>query len=200
MSAPKAARRSPCWIQDAAAGRGLSPDGQYFALSQGSQICVLRRDGSEDRVPFTFDFVSTYSEWTYSPKSSGGTISARFYTVIPASAALENPGQPSRYYYIPLTGSAAQLAEFVAVPVWESFARIAPNGASVAYVRQEGASQSVHVMDMSTADRTLQTDGRLRILNWNPDSRHVVVYNPDAAADVFAQAVGRAAAPYNDSF
>lgn len=193
---------TPVTVLDSGRGGGawtFSPDGQYFALSQGNQIRVLRRDGSEDRVLFTFDFVSTYSEWTYYPEIVWRNDSAGFYTVIPAPAALENPSQPSRCYYVPLTGSAAQLAEFVTVPVWESFARIAPNGASVAYVRQEGASQSVHVIDMSTADRTLQTDGRLYIENWNPDSRHVVLYNPDASADVYAQAVGEPPIPLNDS-
>lgn len=193
---------APAIVLDPGRGGGVwtfSPDGQYFALSQGNQIRVLRRDGSEDRVVLTFDFVSTYSEWIYYPEVVWRDDSAGFYTVIPAPAALENPSQPSRYYYVPLTGSAAQLAEFVAVPVWESFARIAPNGASVAYVRQEGSSQSVHVIDMSTADRTLQTDGRLYIENWNPDSRHVVFYNPDAAADVYAQAADEPPLPLNDS-
>lgn len=193
---------APLTVLDPGRGGGawtFSPDGQYFALSQGNQIRVLRRDGSEDRVVFTFDFISTYSEWTYYPEIVWRNDSAGFYTVIPAAAALENPSQPNRYYYVPLTGSAAQLAEFVTVPVWESFARIAPNGASVAYVRQEGSSQSVHVIDMSTADRTLQTDGRLYIENWNPDSRHVVLYNPDASADVYAQSVGEPPLPLNDS-
>ncbi len=187
-----------------AAGQGdgqwtFSPDGRFFALAQGNQIRVLNRDGSGDRVLFTFPFVSTYSEWTYYPQVVWRNDLAGFYTVIPASAALENPSQPTRYYYVPLTeGSPAQLAEFVTVPVWESFPHIAPNGLSVAYVRPDGSSQSLHIIDLSTADRTIQTDSRLFILNWNPNSRHVVLYNPNTAADVYLQAFGEAPLPLND--
>ncbi len=187
-----------------AAGQGegqwtFSPDGRLFALAQGNQIRVLNRDGSGDRVVFTFEFVSTYSEWTYYPQVVWREDSAGFYTVIPASAALESPSQPTRYYYVPLTeGSPAQLAEFVAVPVWESFALMAPNGLSVAYVRPDGSSQSVHVIDLSTADRAIQTDSRLSIVNWNPDAQHVVIYNPNTPADVYAQAFGEPPLPLND--
>lgn len=187
-----------------AAGQGdgqwtFSPDGRFFALAQGNQIRVLNRDGSGDRVVFTFPFVSTYSEWTYYPQVVWRDDSAGFYTVIPASAALETPSQPTRYYYVPLTeGSSAQLAEFVAVPVWESFPRIAPNGLSVAYVRPEGSSQSLHVIDLSTADRVLQTDSNLFIVNWNPNSRHVVFYNPNTPYDVYLQAFGEPPLPLND--
>lgn len=188
-----------------AAGQGdgqwtFSPDGQFFALAQGNQVRVLNRDGSGDRVLFTFTFVSTYSEWTYYPQVVWRDDSAGFYTVIPAAAALDNPSQPTRYYYVPLTeGSPAQLAEFVTVPVWESFPYIAPNGLSVAYARPEGSSQALHVIDLSTADRTVQTDSRLFIVNWNPDSRHVVIYNPNTPADVYSQAFGEAPLPLNDT-
>lgn len=187
-----------------AAGQGegqwtFSPDGRWFALAQGNQIRVLNRDGSGDRVVFTFESVSTYSEWTYFPQVVWREDSAGFYTVIPASAALESPSQPTRYYYVPLTeGSPAQLAEFVAVPVWESFALMAPNGLSVAYVRPDGSSQSVHVIDLSTADRAIQTDSKLSIVNWSPDSQHVVMYNPNTPADVYAQAFGEPPLPLND--
>lgn len=188
-----------------AAGQGdgqwtFSPDGRFFALAQGNQIRVLNRDGSGDRVLLTFTFVSTYSEWTYYPQVVWRDDSAGFYTVIPASAALENPSQPTRYYYVPLTeGSPAQLAEFVTVPVWESFPHLAPNGLSVAYVRPDGSSQSLHVIDLSTADHTVQTDSALTILNWNPDSQRIAFYNSNTPADVVLQAFGEPPAPLNDT-
>lgn len=187
-----------------AAGQGegqwtFSPDGRLFALAQGNQIRVLNRDGSGDRIVFTFEFVSTYSEWTYYPQVVWREDSAGFYTVIPASAALESPSQPTRYYYVPLAeGSPAQLAEFVAAPVWESFALMAPNGLSVAYIRPEGSAQSLHVIDLSTADRAIQTDSNLFIVNWNPDSLHVVFYNPNTPYDVYLQAFGEPPLPLND--
>lgn len=193
---------APSIVLSAGQGEGqwtFSPDGRFFALAQGNQIRVLNRDGSGDRVLFTFPFVSTYSEWTYYPQVVWRDDSAGFYTVIPAAAALENPSQPTRYYYVPLAeGSPAQLAEFVAVPVWGSFPLIAPNGLSVAYARPDGSSQSLHVIDLSTADRVLQTDSNLFIVNWNPDSRHVVFYNPNTPYDVYLQAFGEPPLPLND--
>jgi Tol biopolymer transport system component len=178
----------------------FSPDGQYFSLAQGNQIRVLRRDGSDDRVLFTFSFVSTYSEWTYFPEVVWRNDSAGFYTIIPASAALENPREPTRYYYVPLTdGSPAQLAEFVTVPVWQSFPFIAPDGLSVAYVRENSGSQSLHVIDLSTADRTVQTDSALTILNWNPDSQRIAFYNSNTPADVVLQAFSVAPVSLNDA-
>lgn len=160
----------------------FSPDGQRFALSQGAQIRVLDRDGSEDRVVFKFKFVSTYSEWVYHPQVVWRDDSAGFYTVIPASAILDNPSEPTRFYYVPLTGEAARLAEFVAGPVWQSFPFIAPNGVQVAYVRESSGTQSLHVIDASTADRVYISAPALTILGWNPDSARVAYYAEEPSA------------------
>lgn len=178
----------------------FSPDGRLFALAQGNRIRVLNRDGSGDRVVFTFPSVATYSEWMYYPQVVWKADSSGFYTVIPASAVLENPSEPSRYYYVPLTGgSPTQRAEFVTVPVWESFAHLSPDGLNVAYIYPESSSsRSLHVIDPSGADRRIQTDSQLVILNWNPNSRHVVVYNPNTA-DVYLQAFGEPPIPINDT-
>jgi hypothetical protein len=160
----------------------FSPDGQRFALSQGAQIRVLGRDGSEDRVVFKFKFVSTYSEWTYFPQVVWRDDSAGFYTVIPASAILDNPSEPTRYYYVPLAGEAARLAEFVTAPVWQSFPFISPDGIKVAYVRESGGTQSLHVIDASTADRVYTSAPALSILGWHPDSARVAYYAEDPSA------------------
>lgn len=157
----------------------FSPDGQWFSLSQGARIRVLRRDGSDDRVVFKFQFVSTYSEWTYFPQVVWRNDSAGFYTVIPASAILENPTEPTRYYYIPLGGEPARLAEFIAGPVWVSFPFISPDGVQVAYVRESGGTQSLHVIDASTADRTYTSGTSLTILGWNPDSVRVAYHTEE---------------------
>lgn len=154
----------------------FSPDGQYFSLAQGEKIRILRRDGSDDRTVFNFKFVSTYSEWTYFPQVVWRNDSAGLYTVIPASAVLDDPTEPTRYYYIPLAGEAARLAEFVAGPVWQSFPFISPDGIKVAYVRESGGVQSLHVIDASTADRVYTSAPALTILNWNPDSARVAYY------------------------
>lgn len=176
----------------------FSPDGQWFSLSQGEQIRVLRRDGSDDRVVFKFPFVSTYSEWTYFPQVVWRNDSAGFYTVIPAAAILENPTEPTRYYYIPLAGEPALLAEFIAAPVWVSFPFISPNGAQVAYVRESSGRQSLHVIDISTADRTYLSGTSLTILGWNPDSTRVVYHGEDPA-DVNLLAFGSPPAALRDT-
>ena len=188
-------------VLSAGSGGGVwtfSPDTQWLALTQGDKIRVLRRDGSDDRVVFTFKFVSTYSEWTYYPQVVWKNDSTGFYTVIPASAALDNLSEPSRFYYVPLGGEAARLAEFVTVPVWQSFPSISPNGAQVAYARQDGASQALHVIDASTADRVYTTAPSLSIMGWNPDSLRVV-YRTDDPANVSALAFGAPSLALNDA-
>ncbi len=176
----------------------FSPDGQYFSLAQGDKIRVLRRDGSDDRAVFNFKFVSTYSEWTYFPQVIWRNDSAGFYTVIPASAALDDPTEPTRYYYIPLAGEAARLAEFVAAPVWQSFPFISQDGIKVAYVSESGGAQSLHVIDASTADRVYTSAPALTILNWNPDSERVAYYAGDPSNPALLK-FGGAPVPLSDT-
>lgn len=173
---------APAVILPARSGGGkwtFSPDRQWLALSQGNQVRVMRPDGSENRIAFSFTQVSTYSEWTYFPQVVWRNDSAGFYTVIPASAALDNPAEPTRFYYIPLTGDPAKLAEFVTVPVWQSFPYISPDGIKVAYVRESGGTQELHVIDASTADRVYTAGPAFSILSWNPDSERVAFHGSD---------------------
>ncbi|PKN90929.1 MAG: hypothetical protein CVU44_21725 [Chloroflexi bacterium HGW-Chloroflexi-6] len=157
----------------------FSPDRQWLALAQSNQIRVMRPDGTQDRVIFKFKMVSTYSEWFYFPQVVWRNDSVGLYTVIPASAILENPSEPTRYFYIPLTGEAAKLAEFAAAPVWQSFPFISPDGIKVAYVRESGGTQSLHVIDASTADRVYTSAPALAIRGWNPDSERVIYHADD---------------------
>lgn len=192
---------SPAVVLAPGSGGGkwtFSPDGQWFSLSQGAQIRLLRRDGSDDRVVFKFQFVSTYSEWTYFPQVVWRDDSAGFYTVIPASTILENPTEPSRYYYIPLAGEPARLAEFIAGPVWVSFPFISPDGVQVAYVRESGGTQSLHVIDASTADRTYTSATSLTILGWNPDSVRVA-YHTEAPSNANLLAFGGSPVALSDT-
>lgn len=176
----------------------ISPDNQWLALAQSAQVRVMRLDGSQDRVVFKFKLVSTYSEWFYYPQLAWRDDSAGFYTVIPASAALENPTEPARYYYIPLAGEPAKLAEFAAVPVWVSFPFIAPNGVRVAYVTENAGSQTLRVIDASTAGQVYASAPNLSILNWNPDSLRVAYTGGEPPAASLA-APGSPAIPLNDT-
>ncbi len=169
----------PVRLLSAGAGGGdwtFSPDGQWMTISAGEQIRVIRRDGSEYRPVFSFPFVSTYSEWVYFPQVVWLSNSSGFYTVIPAPAALENPTEPTRFYYVSLSGEPARLAEFVAVPVWEAFPYISPNGAQVLYLRRAGENQELHVIDASTADRLYTFAPVLGLMGWNPNSTEFVYY------------------------
>ena len=186
-----------------AAGSGggnwtFSPDCQWLALAQANQIRVMRPNGTEDRVVFKFKLVSTYSEWFYFPQVVWRNDSAGFYTVIPASAALENPSEPTRYYYVPLTGEAAKLAEFVAAYIWTSFPFIAPNGIQVAYIRESDKIQSLYVIDASTADRAYTSRSILKIMGWNPDSLRVA-YQTSESSEVALLAFGAEPVSLNDT-
>lgn len=154
----------------------FSPDGQWVAIAAPQQINLMRVDGSEFRQALSYPMVSTYSEWFYLPEVVWLETSAGFYTVIPAPAILENPTEPARFYYVPLGGGPARLAEFVTAPVWEGFPYIAPNGAQVLYLRRVGDNAELHVIDASTADRLVISAPTLGLLGWNPNSREFVYY------------------------
>lgn len=161
----------------------FSPDGQWVALAGPQQINLMRVDGSEYRQALSFPMVSTYSEWFYLPEATWLETSAGFYTVIPASAILENPSEPARFYYVPLSGGPARLAEFVTAPVWEGFPYVAPNGSQVVYLKRVGDNAELHVIDASTADRLVVSAPTLGLMGWNPNSREFVYYtdNPSTA-------------------
>ncbi|MCS6962960.1 MAG: hypothetical protein NZM16_02795 [Thermoflexus sp.] len=169
-------------------GRGggpwvLSPDGRFFALSQGDQIRVIRRDGSEDRVLLRFDPVSTQSEWPYFPEIAWREDSSGLYTIIPP-ARPEEPGGRSRYYFLPLEGSPVLLAEFSTRV--GSFPRLSPDGRKVAYVRVEEGLPALYIRDEQGTERQVHreppsalpgADPFLLLLDWSPDARRIAFYN-----------------------
>lgn len=192
---------SPYPLIPAGAGGGrvvFSPDGLLAALVHPDYISLLRVDGTDLGAVFKFKMVSTYSEWFYFPEVVWKDDSTGFYTVIPASAILENPSEPTRFYYVPVSGDAARLAEFVAAPVWEGFPYIAPNGAGVLYPKRVGDVIEIHVIDASTADRLYTSAPGLSTLGWNPNSRDFAYRGGDPASAWLAQ-IGSPAVALNDA-
>jgi dipeptidyl aminopeptidase/acylaminoacyl peptidase len=172
----------PARIRGENEGGGLwafSPDGQWLAIAAADSLRLMRPDGSDYRVLFKFKLISTYSEWFYFPPLVWMRDSSGLYTVIPAAAALDNPDEPSRFYFIPLKGDPARLAEFKAAPVWISMPQISPDGSRVAYMRQSGENLELHVIDASTSDRlfTSAPAASFGLLGWNPNSKDFTYFN-----------------------
>jgi hypothetical protein len=186
------------------AGQGgevtFSPDGRWIALVGSESINLIQPDGAGLRKLFGFSLVSTYSEWFYRPQVVWKSDSQGFYTVIPASQALENPKELTRFWYVPLNGEPARLAEFVAVPVWIAFPRISPDGVRVLYLKPSAPNAELHVIDASTTDMlfTYYAVDKFGLGDWAPDSKHFYFWIEDARAH-WLGALGQPAVPLTDT-
>jgi Tol biopolymer transport system component len=160
----------------------FSPDGSKIALVQPEKINLVNADGSGFETLFTFELVSTYSEWFYLPEIVWMPDSSGFKTLIPAHDPLANPKELTRFYFIPASGAkAAQLAEFLASSAFQSGAYISPDGSKVVYTKPQNGNLELHVIDASTADQLLFSlpGDKLGALGWTPDSQNVVYWRDD---------------------
>ncbi len=168
----------------------FSPDGQQVAIVQAERIFIMHPDGSNYRSLFKFKRVSTYADWVYYPEVVWIKSSSGFYTVIPPAKARENPNEPARFYFIPLQGEAARLAELKVEPVFsQNWPYIAPDGTHVLYARKSGDSVEFHMIDASTADKPLLVcncgllgwarDGK-SFLYWRDTPSQVWIFYPDS--------------------
>jgi hypothetical protein len=161
----------------------FSPDGTWIALTTPETINAIRTNGSDYRSIFTFPMVLTYSEWFYVPDVVWISTGDGVYIVVPAHDPLANPSETTKFYYVPLSGSPAQLAEFPAAPAFFSRPLVAPNGSQVLYIKQVGtspASYEIHLIDASTADTNYGSFASLGgLTNWSPDSSHFVFTKDD---------------------
>jgi len=160
----------------------FSPDGGRIALARSDRINVVNLDGSGLKTVFSFPMVNTNNGSTYLPQVVWTPDSTGFETVIPPENALANAAAPSRFMFVPADGSrAAQLAEFVAVPAFVDPPRISPDGARVLYLRPQGTSLELRVIDASTADRAYfsYAADKLGTLGWTPDSLQMLYWIDD---------------------
>jgi hypothetical protein len=85
----------------------------------------------------------------------------------------------ARFLFIPTEGgTAAQLAEFSAVPTNTSDFYISPDGSKVIYLSGQSNDLEIHVIDASTADKAyLKVPmGQMGILGWSPDSKNIIFW------------------------
>jgi len=164
------------------AGFSFSPDGGRIALARSDRINMVNLDGSGLKTVFSFPPVNMGSGSSYIPQVVWTPDSTGFETVIPPADGLANPAAPSRFMFVPADGSrAAQLAEFIAAPASADAPRISPDGARVLYVRPQGASLELHIIDASTADRAYfsYAADKFGTLGWAPDSLHMLYWIDD---------------------
>jgi hypothetical protein len=178
----------------------FAPDGRKIALVQPEKINVVNADGSGSKTVFTFKMVSTYSEWFYLPEIAWMPDASGFKTVIPASDPLANPKKRTRFYFVPASGGkAAQLAEFLAAPVFQSGVFISPDGTKVLYGKEQGGNLELHVIDASTADKMYfwQPRDKFGPRGWTPDSQGLLYWRDDTRRTWLLAADGQAS-PLSD--
>lgn len=156
----------------------FSPDGALLALTTVNRINILRVDNPALVSALDFPQVNTNADWSYYPQVVWLNNSSGFYTVIPG-----NDGQKARFLYVAANGSfTAQLAEFANADIRVSQPLIAPNGSKVAYLTATEDAFDFHVIDASTADKTIGTYPRpsqFGLWAWSPDSVRFTCWTED---------------------
>lgn len=143
----------------------FSPNGQWIAFSQAGSIRLLNLPTLAVHEAHKFKQAGAADPGLRWLGNSSG-----LYATLPAVSA----GGKAHYYFIPLQGKAAKLAEFASVPLTDGAPLIAPNGAQFAYLQRAKAADEIHVMDASTADRVYASGPGLRLWAWTPDSQQVI--------------------------
>jgi hypothetical protein len=194
---------NPAPVRYAAPDQGglpaFSPDGSLALLLTPEKVSVINADGSGLHGVFTFPLVSTYSEWFYIPPVAWINDLSGFKIVLPPADALGDPSAKTRLLYVSLTGISAQVAEFLAAPVFMSQPQLSPDSDRVAYLRQAGDNLELHVVDSSGAD-TLYTSyakDKFGLIGWAPDSLGFVYWADDKRTPWLAH-LGAAAVPLSD--
>lgn len=160
----------------------FSPDGTKIALARNDKINVVNIDGSGLNTVFTYPLVMMYNETSYTPQVVWMLDGSGFKTVIPPPDAVANPSAPTRFMFVPaIGGPAAQLAQFVAAPAFQSRPYISPDGSKVLYTKLAGANLELHVIDASTTDQTYfwHAADQFGIVGWTPNSAGVVYWMDD---------------------
>lgn len=172
----------PLWLR--AAGDGglgtFSPDGSRLAVVQPENILLFDPAGGGISTLLSFEFVMTYSEWFYLPEVTWKPDGSGLWTVIPAHDALGVPDEPTEVWSVPLTGSAALIDAFVAVPVFVDFPRLSPDGSRVLYVREAAGSYTLLLRQIGGGEVTVLSagPGEFGTVGWSPDASQFVYWNP----------------------
>ena len=187
-----------------AAGLGgvatFSPNGAVIALAQPTRILLMNTDGSNSHEAITFDLVQTYSEWFYVPEVVWFADSSQFRTVIPAHDALGNPSEGTYFWSVPVSGSPMDMAGFTAVPAFQNFPRISPDGLNVAYLSPNGANTELHLNGFNIGDELFSyyPADQWGLVGWAPDSSGFVYWTDDKRNLWFGH-IGSAAVKLTDT-
>ena len=152
-------------------------DWRFLALVQPGKIITYNLANQFSQVVYEYKPVDNAP--VYIPKIAWMENGYGFKTVIPG------PGMNmARFLFIPAEGgTAAQLAEFSAVPTNISDFYISPDGLKVLYLRGQSNDMEIHVIDAGTADKAYPKVpmGQMGILGWSPDSKNMIIWRDSPA-------------------
>jgi len=145
-----------------------STDWKILTLFQSGRI--LTYDISTGNVQLAFQFEHfKLEDGRYTSDISWMDNNFGFKTVIPGDG-----GNKSRLFFIfGSGGEPALLAEFQGNNLSEDNSFISPDGTRVLYLKRYGDRDEIHVVDISTADKTYKAGERnkIGILGWAPNSK-----------------------------
>ncbi len=156
-----------------------SPDGSQVALSNPDHISLANADGSNPRENvLTYPYVSTHSEYLYTPHPIWASDSGSLRVAIPPEETLADPLPPTGLWLIPVDGSPAELLGNVqAIPfAWPDNA-FAPDLEHVIYVTPVGVrtenQRELRIANPDGSNEVAYDNGAsLEFISWSPDSRH----------------------------
>ena len=147
-------------------------DWRFLALVQPGKIITYN---VADRIAkVAYEYKQVENQVGYIPKIAWMENGYGFKTVIPGADM-----NPARFLFITAEGgTAAQLAEFSAVPTNISDFYISPDGSKVLYLRGQSNELEIHVIDASTADKAYLKlpMGQMGISGWSPDSKNMIFW------------------------
>ena len=178
----------------------FSPNGLMVAMAQPTKILLMNTDGSNYHEAISFDLVQTYSEWFYIPELVWFADSSEFRTVIPAHDPLGNPSEGTYFWSVPVAGSPTDMAGFTAVPAFQDFPRISPDGLNVGYLSPNGSDSELHLNGYYIGDElfSVYPSYQWGLVGWAPDSNGFVYWADDIRRLWFGH-IGSAAVPLTDT-
>jgi hypothetical protein len=151
----------------------VSPDGNMVAMVQGDRVYTVGVTGIPSwQLALTFEPILTYSEWVYVPSLVWKADSSGFFVLVPASDPLGYPMETSEVWEVPLGGTPVVVQTFWAVPVFEMFPVLAPNGYSSVYLAGTGDARTVNVFTTGAGiiEYATYSVGNAGVSQWSPDS------------------------------
>lgn len=185
-------------VQFLADGEGgkfaFSPDGAHLVISTPTKVMMMDANGKNLRTLVTFDFVSTYSEYSYHPSVVWAPDSSYALVAVSSPEPFESDASSS-LWRLPLTGDAVHLAtlrgEFLHITredgLW------APDRARIVYTRRPLGSSDYErelvVADGNGGNPTVYAVGELcfqycalksNFQGWSPDSHRFIFWQDDS--------------------